>query len=359
MFIVNKSLTSLVCWLKSLLTTLYSARRITESTPPQKEDEGNFHRVATEKLTRKLSTLRKCGLFAEGTSYVTIQRACTLEDLRAAYELVYQIYVGTGFIAPETSRIRLRVFEARPDTATFVAKVGGRVVGTLSIVPDSPEMGLPSDNAFRKELDALRGSKIRLCEATNQALSPEYRKSAVSTDLMRCAVAHVTDAGFGSVIATVSPSHQGFYDLLRFYECGSQRSYSAAIDDPVIALRMDIDQFREPLTEGEASWKFIYEFMATGNHFLAKVGDWGGEARAGFLQTSLLRELFSVTDFLDQCDVIERRILRSMWGRRLYASVTERPLGTRIQERVTALLCWLDTVALIRTIFSHQSALAH
>jgi hypothetical protein len=91
--------------------------------------------------------LKRCGLFGDDTYGALIRRAETLDELRQAYRLVHDAYVEAGYIQPHSSRMRARVFDASPNMATFIAKVGQRVVGVLSIVADSPKLGLLSVGA--------------------------------------------------------------------------------------------------------------------------------------------------------------------------------------------------------------------
>src|SRR5690349_15279258 len=92
---------------------------------------------------RKLGLLKRTGLFGDDLKGCTIERACSAEDLRQAYRLVHDVYLGTGFIHPVPSGMRLRIYETTAETATFIAKFEGRVVGVLSVVEDSPDLGLP------------------------------------------------------------------------------------------------------------------------------------------------------------------------------------------------------------------------
>src|SRR5690606_29396812 len=108
------------------------------------------------------------------------------------------------------------LFETLAESATFVARKDGEVIGVLSMVGDTPGFGLPSDHVFGAELDALRAAGGRLCELTNQAIAEEYRQSAIASELMRCALAHGVKAGYDEAIATVSPSHNAFYGMLGF-----------------------------------------------------------------------------------------------------------------------------------------------
>lgn len=274
-------------------------------------------------VDRKLWLLMRSGLFGDDTKGAQIERACTLEDLRKAYKLVHDVYLGTGFIEPEPAGMRLRIFEMTPDIATFVAKVDGRVVGVLSVLDDTPELGLPSDSAFKDELDTLRVAGKRLCEITNQAVAQEYRKSAVPTELMRCAVAHITVEGFDQAIATVSPSHGSFYDLSGFREIGSERSYSKKLHDPVVALRMDIGQFRRTPDNLNETEKFIHHFLGPGNHFVPHVKEWAKAAQKHFLDADLLAQLFvTERNFIAECSPAELEVLQRRWGSELFSEVT-------------------------------------
>ena len=272
---------------------------------------------------RKLGLLKRTGLFGDDLKGCTIERACSAEDLRQAYRLVHDVYLGTGFIHPDPSGMRLRIYETTAETATFIAKFEGRVVGVLSVVEDSPDLGLPADCVFKPELDELRRAGRRLCEVTNQAVAPEYRKSGVPTELMRCAIAVSLTEGYDEANAAVSPSHNGFYDLLGFRQVGSLRSYSKSIDDPVIAVSMDIDQYRTPQSGLSSTGEFMREFLTESNRFLSRVVEWAQEAREQFLNPDLLKQLFVLErNFLARCTPDQLRILHNRWGHDRFMAVT-------------------------------------
>lgn len=269
-----------------------------------------------------MALLKQVGLFGEDTKGATIRRACTAQDLRKAYRLVHDVFLGTGYMQPEPSGIRLRMYETLSETATFIAEKDGEVVGVLSVVGDTRELGLPSDGAFKEELDQLRATGLRLCELTNQAVAEDYRKSAVPTELMRCAVAHGMKAGYDQGIATVSPGHNGFYELMGFRGLGSERSYSLKLHDPVVALTMDLDRYRQPLTVANETAQFLHQFGTADNHFLDRVSEWTHQARRCFLDAELLQQLFvTERDFLAECSSEERKILAQLWGAETFRTV--------------------------------------
>jgi hypothetical protein len=151
--------------------------------------------------------------------------------------------------------------------------------------------------------------------------------------LMRCAIAVSLTGGYHEAIATISPSHNGFYDLLGFRRIGTWRSYSKTIDDPVIALSMDIDQYRTRQTGLSAAAEFIQEFLTDGNQFLSRVSEWADEARRHFLNPDTLRQLFvHEKNFLSRFAPAELGILHERWGHETFAAVTADMFMPRTNE---------------------------
>lgn len=275
--------------------------------------------------SRKLALLKRTGFFGADVRGCTIERACEAADLRAAYQLVHNVFVGTGYIKPEKGGIRLRIFEATADTATFVAKKDGVVVGVLSVVPDTVELGLPSDTAFKAELDSLRATGARLCEITNQAVTKEFRSSSVLTELMRCAIAYMIQAGYDRALATVSPNHKNFYNLVGFQSLGSLRSYSDKLHDPVVAIFLSIDLYRST-QPAEGIDPAVHRHAATANPFLASASDWTQRARQRFLSADVLKNLLVTgRNFLSECTPAELSYLRKSWGAKLFDQVMTGP----------------------------------
>jgi ribosomal protein S18 acetylase RimI-like enzyme len=274
---------------------------------------------------RKMALLKHAGLFGDDKKGATIRRAYTARDLRQAYRLVHDVFLGTGYMRPEPAGIRLRMFETCSETATFIAERNGVVVGVLSVVGDSPELGLPSDAAFKPELDSKRRSGARLCELTNQAVAEMYRNSAVPTELMRCAIAHGMKAGYDESVATVSPGHNGFYEMLGFRGLGSERSYSTKLHDPVVALTMDLDRYRQTQNESEGIEAFLHEYAGFDSQFLDQVGVWAQQARSHFHTPGLLQELFvNERNFLAECTPKELEILEKRWGEDTFFTVAKK-----------------------------------
>ncbi len=299
----------------------------TEASRPSRSSTNGGQRVNV--ADRKLALLRQAGVFSSDIKGCTIERACTLPELRAAYALVHDVFVSNGFILPESGGMRLRIFEMCPETATFIARKGGEVVGVLSVVVDSPELGLPSDTAFQPELDALRETGMRLCELTNQAVAKDYRRSGLLTELMQCAIAYILEVGCDRAIATVSPGHTGFYQLLGFNQLGQQRSYSKKLYDPVVALTVDVATCANRAASADGADKYVFDFMVEANRFRSSAAEWSRRAAQNFLSVDLLSGLvFTQRNFLSECSLAELRHLRNRWGEHLFDRLWHRGTGT-------------------------------
>ncbi len=278
-----------------------------------------------DRIHKKLALLQRTGLFAGGPPDIAIQRARTAEEFRAAYRLVHDVYVERGYCREKDCGKRHRGFEATLKMATFIATTtDGTVVGVLSVVGDCGPCGLPSEGAFGEEIAAIRTAGFQLCEVTNQAIDSRYRKTALATELMRCAMAHGISMGYQRAIATVSPGHVGFYNILNFFPIGPARSYSQTIHDPVIALCGDLDFYRaesDGLTEPSA---FIHRFMTSENPFLSRVARWHDEAHFTFHEPNFLRTLLNCEcSFPEECTDSEVVFIEEQLGWQLFEEATE------------------------------------
>ncbi len=179
-----------------------------------------------------------------------IERAVHAEELVAAYRLVHDTFADEGLIEASPSRLRVRACELSPSMATFVARASSEVVGVMSVIGDSRELGLPSDPVFGRELAVLRDRRRRIAEITNLAIAPEFRKTSVFLGLARAVLAWGMDLGFDDGFAAVSPKHGPYFErILCFTPWGERRSYRLDADDPVRGFRLDLRGFEGALRE--------------------------------------------------------------------------------------------------------------
>jgi len=69
-------------------------------------------------------------LFIENVDY---RVARNRQELEAAYGLVYKEYLKRGYIKPDGERIKLSIFNALPQTTTFVAILDRQIVATATV----------------------------------------------------------------------------------------------------------------------------------------------------------------------------------------------------------------------------------
>jgi len=284
--------------------------------------------------SRRMALLRHFGFFGNDTRGAVIKRAVSADELAAAYRLVHDVFVERGRIGPHPTGMRVGLFEALPETATFIAVDAGEVVGVQSITMNNGDLGLPSDQAFQDEIDVLRIGESAIAsgcghivwEATNQAIAPAYRKSAVATELMRCVFAHAMAIGCDELITAVSPGHARFYELLGFEKTSPVRSNSAEVDDPVVVMRVNvaglIARAVDANDDSDEATIFVKCRCVASNPYREKVRQWEAEAQAVFADPQGLRRLFvEASGLLSQCSEEEREAICRSWGADVFASV--------------------------------------
>jgi len=280
--------------------------------------------------SRRMKLLERMGYFGSLPPNVRISRAITLEDICGAYQMVYDNFLKMGYILKNESGMRVRLFEAVPETATFIAKVNGKIIGVTSAIIDSPDLGVPADKTFRQEIDELRRNGGKICEGTNWVIDPEYRRTNVMPELMRTCFAHSLMAGCNAMLATISPGHQSYYKIICFDTVGSERSSSPEIDDPVILQLNSYDKFfarwEAVQPDEQSDDAVVTNFFIGDNPYYEKVKQWASVAEPAFLDTILLRRLFAGHgNFLNECNEEEREKLRHRWGDGLFREVQENP----------------------------------
>ncbi|NSW56927.1 MAG: GNAT family N-acetyltransferase [Armatimonadetes bacterium] len=273
------------------------------------------------RMTRRIRMLKDAGLLARRTFTEHISRAITPEDLREAYRLVHDVYVEQGYILPHRTGLRVRVFEALPHTATFIAKDQGEIVGTMSLVLEAPGLGLPSEKLFREEIRALRANSGHrpLCEVSNLAVRPEYRRTSVFYELIQpiFAQAFLWKCSYGFI--SICPKHAKFFqDVIQFDPWGDCRTYCEETNDEVVGMSMDlatIERRFKATDELLGDDGFLHRDFFADNPFIDKCREWELAALCAFRDSEPLRSLLiEEACLLERCSDDERECLRIAWG---------------------------------------------
>jgi hypothetical protein len=155
--------------------------------------------------------------------------AKTTEDFDGAFRLLHDRYLACGNMAKgHPSGRRLMIFNALPSTKVFVARAQGRVIATVALVQDS-SLGLPMDQCYREELDALRARGLRLGEASTLTVDDAYRAAGfpILMRLYRLLIVYAAKiARLDNLCLVARPRHGRFYKhCFGVREIGPQRIY--------------------------------------------------------------------------------------------------------------------------------------
>ncbi len=182
-------------------------------------------------------------------------------DAFAAARTVHDSYVERGIIDPHPSGMRVTPHLVLPTTRVFVAKVEGRVVGTISLIRDTP-LGLPMDDVYGDELAAMRAEGHRIAEVGALAIDREYRGVGLVFLLNRIMFECAARLGVERLVIAVHPEAEDIYAASMLFErFGEVRHYPGLNRSALaVALTLDLTTAEECLARA-----FGYLGPTTGN----------------------------------------------------------------------------------------------
>jgi hypothetical protein len=179
---------------------------------------------------------------------IEVQIASTESEWEQAFRLAASSYQARGYETPGAYRLRFTPYHALADTLTLVAKHQHSVVATLSIVQDNTLLGLPMEDVYATEINALRRDRYRLFEVTTLADKelPVREFVQVFISLIQLATQYHTSHGGDAGVIAVNPRHRRFYThVLGFNRLGPRRTYAAVQDHPAEAFWITETLMRE------------------------------------------------------------------------------------------------------------------
>jgi hypothetical protein len=210
-------------------------------------------RFRTNRLTEVLRRLEDTARFepvaeSSGVDFADglyrLRPAADLATRRAAYRLVYSLYLEREYARPHPSRMWLSIFDALPETTTLVVERAGRVVAALTVIFDSP-LGLPADRLYKPEIDTLRARGRRVAEIVSLGVDPRAKRGKQILVRLFNAVYLLARKirGATDFVNTVNPRHAGFYKrTLLFERAGEEHDYDKVGGAPAVLLRLDLDR---------------------------------------------------------------------------------------------------------------------
>lgn len=164
-------------------------------------------------------------------------------DRERAYRLAHRVYARRGYVAADEEGMVVSPFDERPETFTLLAEdSAGRAAGTVTLVFDSADAGLPCDEIFHAELQDLRMDGKKLAEVIRLAVDEEHAHC-------KALLVHLFDfiyiyarrvCGYTDFVIEVNPRHVNYYRrLLAFEPQGPERPCPRVGGAPAVLLRMD------------------------------------------------------------------------------------------------------------------------
>jgi hypothetical protein len=181
------------------------------------------------------------------TRDIEVKLANTVPEWEAAFRLVRENYLDSGYDNPSQKLFRFTPYHALPDTTVFVAKCDGQVVATFTLVPDARPLGLPLESLYQEEVDTLRQEKRRIAEVTSLAVDDLTQREFVQvfTTMIRMIIQYHLFHGGDTWVITVNPRHRAFYcKTIGFVSLGPCRSYEAVKGHPAEAYWTDLNLIR-------------------------------------------------------------------------------------------------------------------
>ena len=193
------------------------------------------------------------------------------EDVAEAFELLYEQYRKMDYVRQHSSGMRVTWWDALPDTVRVIARQGGRIVGTLGLVPDS-EAGLPADTVASSKLESMRKRGRVIYEVCGVAMASEPHNMWGVMRMFRYGLRllldhrHVTD-----LVLTVDARHVIFYECVMCCQpLGPARRSHNLNGARVVPMRLD-------LTNLEETYRDLYGGRATRNlhhYFFGEYQQW-------------------------------------------------------------------------------------
>lgn len=173
---------------------------------------------------------------ANGVAERTEARAIVLaEYARSGYISLDDVQAGTAGVLPSDAAVD------SPSSTTLVIASGECIVGTVSVVFDSP-VGFPMDSLYHEELEALRKDGHRLAEVVQLATDQDFVAGlpgiggglALILPLFQGVLRLGKERGVDGFCITVNPKHDRFYAEIGFVPLGPERQYEALGGAPTL-----------------------------------------------------------------------------------------------------------------------------
>lgn len=242
-------------------------------------------------------------------------------DLSEAFRLLHENYVRSGYMSPHPSGMRITKYHTLPSTTTIVAKLQGKVVGTVSLVRNGI-FGSPVESIF--DLSEFRKCGERIAEVSSLSVSREFsgQHGKILFPLLNYLYQYsVRSFGVYYLAIAVNPSWWDFYEhILHFKRLKSEvvSNYSFVNGAPAIGGILDLrtaptvyKKAYGHLPKNRNLFEFLGERILPGAIFPNRSF---GEVSDPVMTPELFRHFFiELSHVLEDLDNHERRALHNLY----------------------------------------------
>lgn len=165
------------------------------------------------------------------------------EQLQAAEHLVRRRYAWRGYHVALREDFDAGTPGSEGQPVTLLAQDHGKLLGTLTVRPDSPS-GLLAEESYRSEIERLRREGRRVGELVKLAVEEGVDWKAALDALVQSAylVMYVIHA-LTDVLIEVNPRHVRFYERVFGFVVAAGERICARAGAPSVLMQLDVAQF--------------------------------------------------------------------------------------------------------------------
>ncbi len=183
------------------------------------------------------------------TTKLHFREAKTREELERCYEIVYYEWEKAGYLSGGTP-LRYTLYNALPQTTTFVGIKDDKIFMTATIIPDSL-IGMPIDRIFSDKLSTYRKNNKKLAEvsmlafdsnATGDERNISMQRMMALLQMFNTIFSHARTQKIDFLVVKVHPKHADSYERLLFKDFGETRDNPLVKNMPVTGKILDISE---------------------------------------------------------------------------------------------------------------------
>ena len=165
------------------------------------------------------------------------------DQLQAAEHLVRRRYAWRGYQTSSNDDFDRTAPYMEGQPVTLLAEDGGRLLGTLTVRPDSAH-GLLAEESYGEEIERLRNEGRRVGELIKLAVEERVDWKAALNALVESAylITHAVHA-LTHVLIEVNPRHVLFYQRVFGFAVAAAERLCVRAGAPSVLMQLDVVQF--------------------------------------------------------------------------------------------------------------------